>query len=91
MQVHAIIRGRVQGVFYRAFAQRCAHQLGVVGWVRNRRDGSVELLAQGERDQLEELLRLCRKGPPSAQVADLELDWREDTDPFQDFKVEASQ
>jgi len=90
VQVHAIIRGRVQGVFYRAFTQRCAHKLGLVGWVRNRADGNVELLAQGEKGPLEELLRQCRQGPPAAQVQDIELTWREATEAFPDFMIEPS-
>lgn len=62
------IEGRVQGVGYRDWAVREAQRLGLSGWVRNRRDGSVELLAAGDRGALDELVRACRSGPPLARV-----------------------
>jgi acylphosphatase len=58
----------VQGVFYRARTEEIARQLGVTGWVRNMPDGSVELLACGDADQLTALRQWCRQGPPAAQV-----------------------
>ncbi|MFO1463041.1 MAG: acylphosphatase [bacterium] len=90
MQVHAIVRGRVQGVFFRAFTQGSAQSLGLRGWVRNRSDGSVEFLAQGEKDPLEELLRLCRRGPPSARVDDIEITWSEPEETLTGFRVLAT-
>ena len=67
------IRGRVQGVFYRASAQREAVRLGLTGWVRNRRDGSVEALAVGPRPAaLDAFETWCRTGPPSARVESVE-------------------
>ncbi|MCE9626144.1 MAG: acylphosphatase [Deltaproteobacteria bacterium] len=90
MQFHAVIRGRVQGVFFRAWTQQTARSLGLVGWVRNRSDGSVELLAQGEKDPLEELLRLCRIGPPAARVEDVKVEWSEEAAKNSEFLVERS-
>lgn len=66
------IRGMVQGVGYRASLQAVAEQLGIVGWVRNRRDGSVEAMVQGSADRLIEIERWCWKGPRSASVRDIE-------------------
>jgi acylphosphatase len=66
-----IIAGRVQGVGYRAWMVREAKRLGVSGWVRNRRDGSLEALVDGDTASVEELLRLCRRGPPMATVIEI--------------------
>jgi acylphosphatase len=67
-----IISGRVQGVGYRDWMVARARELGVSGWVRNRLDGSVEALVAGERAAVEELLRLCRRGPRMAAVSSIE-------------------
>jgi acylphosphatase len=63
-----IVRGRVQGVGFRWFVEREAHILGIAGWVRNNADGSVEVLAQGSRDQLSGLRSRLREGPRAARV-----------------------
>ena len=63
-----LIEGRVQRVGYRAWMVRTATRLGVAGWVRNRGDGTVEALVEGEAAAVEELLRACRRGPALAEV-----------------------
>jgi acylphosphatase len=63
-----VVRGRVQGVGFRWFVEREAHILGIAGWVRNNADGSVEVLAQGSRDQLSGLRSRLREGPRTARV-----------------------
>ena len=67
-----VVRGRVQGVGFRWFVEREAHMLGIAGWVRNRPDGSVEVLAMGSRDQLVGLRARLRQGPRAARVDEVE-------------------
>jgi acylphosphatase len=71
--VHVRIEGRVQGVGYRAWAQSAARDLGLTGWVRNRRDGAVEAVFQGDPDAVSEMLRQCGQGPLYAQVTRVEI------------------
>ena len=86
-RVNLRIRGRVQGVYYRASTQREARALGLTGWVRNRPDGSVEALAEGPRPALERLIAWCEEGPPAARVTDVEQTWSDATNEFDDFRV----
>ena len=76
---HLLVRGRVQGVYYRASTVEAATRLGVLGWVRNRRDGSVEALAAGTPDAVEQLIQACQTGPSMAHV--LNVDVRDAPDP----------
>ena len=66
------IHGKVQGVYYRESMKNEAKRLGVTGWVRNRKDGCVEALVQGEEGPVNEILDWCRQGPPSARVDKVE-------------------
>ena len=66
---HLLITGRVQGVGFRFYMERKAREIGVSGWVRNRRDGSVEAMVQGSPDAVEAMISWARRGPPSAVVA----------------------
>jgi acylphosphatase len=74
---HVIIRGRVQGVGYRAWTEVTAIERGIEGWVRNRRDGAVEALFSGEEDDVAAMIAQCRRGPPGARVET--IDQREGT------------
>jgi acylphosphatase len=73
VRCRAIVSGRVQGVFFRDTCERVATGLGVSGWVRNRPDGTVEVVAEGERAAVDELLTWCRDGPPRARVDRIEI------------------
>ena len=71
-RVRVRVRGRVQGVFFRAEARAQAEALGVAGWIRNADDGSVEAVFEGEEDQVSSLVEWCRHGPAGARVDDVE-------------------
>ncbi len=68
-----VVTGRVQGVYYRGWTVATARALGLTGWVRNRSDGSVEILACGSSEALDHLIHACRSGPPAARVEGLEV------------------
>jgi len=72
LAIRLIVKGRVQGVGYRFWARGEALRLGLDGWVRNRANGSVELLAAGPAGAVEALIEACRRGPPAARVASVE-------------------
>ena len=72
--------GRVQGVFFRAWTEQQARQLGVRGWVRNAADGSVEGHLEGEQAAVEQLIELLHRGPPSAQVTEVITEAAESTE-----------
>ena len=82
-----IIDGRVQGIGYRAFAQRKAVQLRLRGYVMNLRDGRVRVRAEGTREAIEELARDLEKGPPLARVGTVSVSWRPATGRFTSFGV----
>jgi acylphosphatase len=86
-RVHVVISGRVQGVAFRFYIQRWAAELGLTGWVRNLYDGRVEVLAEGKKDDLDELLTRLREGPRQAVVENLDVVWEEPTGEFPDFRV----
>ncbi|KAJ4704953.1 Acylphosphatase [Melia azedarach] len=71
--VRVVVKGRVQGVFYRNWTIENATQLGLKGWVRNRRDGTVEALFSGNPDSVQDMEQRCRRGPPDAMVTGLDV------------------
>lgn len=71
--VRVVVSGRVQGVGFRYFVEREAIRLGIFGWVRNRREGSVEAVFSGTPEQVDAMLAACRKGPPVSKVDRLEI------------------
>ena len=85
LRVH--LEGRVQGVGFRFFVQHTASALGLTGWVRNRWDGSVEVLAEGPRPSLDRLLAALRQGPRGAMVTDCQVSWEEGSGEFAYFSV----
>jgi acylphosphatase len=86
-RAHIKVTGRVQGVYYRSTAREVAIELGLTGWVRNVPDGSVEIVAEGEKEKIEEFIKWCWKGPPLAIVKNLEVKWEEYKNEFKSFEV----
>jgi acylphosphatase len=85
-----IVRGRVQGVGFRWFVEREAHILGMSGWVRNNHDGSVEVLAQGTREQLSGLHSRLREGPRAARVDAVEVSEASPAAGLSSFRIEGA-
>jgi len=85
--VRIIVYGRVQGVFFRAFASRQAKELGLTGYVRNLPGGAVEAQAEGERKQLEKLIGYLRVGPSAAEVERVETEWSEYSGRYSGFVI----
>lgn len=81
------IRGRVQGVGYRAFVRKQARALGLRGWVRNEQDGSVQAVVEGPRGDLGALRQMCDEGPPFARVDQVEAIWDDATGEFPGFDI----
>ena len=71
--IHIIVYGRVQGVWFRAGSKERADELGILGWVKNRSEGTVEIYAEGEKSQLEIFIAWCQKGTPAANVTSLDI------------------
>ncbi len=87
VRLHAIVEGRVQGVGFRNFVYDHAIRLGLTGWVRNRWEGEVEVLAEGERRQLEKLLDALERGPRMSYVSRVKHEWQEASGEFAYFSV----
>jgi acylphosphatase len=86
-RAHVLISGRVQGVNFRAAAQRYAQPLGVDGYIRNLPDGRVEAVFEGEDATVQQAIDWCHDGPPAAHVDDVEVDWQPPTGEFRGFSI----
>jgi len=87
VRAHVSISGWVQGVFFRSSTRDKARSLGVTGWVRNRYDGTVEVLMEGDADAVSRLIAWCHHGPPGARVADVDVEWDEYSGKFDTFFI----
>lgn len=86
-RIHVFYSGRVQGVGFRMTAEEVAHQLGVLGWVKNLRDGRVELVAEAEEASLRRFLEAIRTGPMKNFIRQVEVSWGEALGGFDDFEI----
>ncbi len=87
VRAHAVIGGRVQGVFYRVETQKAARQRGVTGWVRNRADGTVEAVFEGNENDVASMIEWCKSGSPAAKVDNVDVDWETYKGEFSAFDV----
>jgi acylphosphatase len=87
VRARAVIEGRVQGVFFRYDTQEMALQLGLKGWVKNRRDGCVEAVFEGNKDKVDQIIQWCHRGPSEARVTNVHLNWEDYTGEFEDFAI----
>ena len=76
--IHLLIKGKVQGVFYRATAKQIANQLGLTGWIKNTKDGNVEAMASGDEQQLQNFAKWCKHGPDKAEVEEMIVTQKEE-------------
>lgn len=87
VRAHVLVSGRVQGVFFRSETYDEATRRNVTGWVRNRYDGRVEAVFEGEKEKVDELVEFCRRGPPGARVTNLEVKWENYRGEFTEFRI----
>lgn len=91
VRAHIWVKGRVQGVGFRAHVEYHARKIGELGgWVRNVGDDTVEALAEGERERVERLIQIMKEGPRASRVDDSRVDWEEPTGEFERFGVKKS-
>lgn len=86
-RVHIFVSGKVQGVFFREKTRRLAEALGLTGWARNLPDGRVEIIAEGEKEKIEEILEFARRGSKMAKVDGIEVEWQEFRGEFKNFDI----
>jgi len=85
--VHVLISGRVQGVWFRASTKQKAQQLGLTGWVRNTSDGNVEAMFEGEENKIDKMIDWCHSGSPLSKVTNVEVKKQNPTNGFDDFSI----
>jgi len=90
IRAHVIVSGRVQGIFFRSETRHEAKKHDVKGWVRNLRNGRVEVVFEGEEKAVKELIEFCRRGPAGARVTHVDVTWGSHTGEFKDFKIRYS-
>lgn len=87
IRAHAIISGKVQGVFFRAETRKAALEIGVTGWVRNKADGTVEAVFEGDENRVAKMLEWCKRGSPFSNVTGVDVDWADYAGEFKEFRI----
>jgi acylphosphatase len=87
VRARVVISGRVQGVFFRLETKRAAEKYGVLGWVKNQRDGTVAALFEGSKKNVDSILEWCKQGPPLAKVQSVDVEWGDYKSEFNGFEV----
>ena len=90
IRAHITVEGRVQGVGFRAYTNRMANQLGLKGWVRNLRDGKVEIITEGDPELIERLIQWCHRGPTSAYVSKVSVEKTDAKGEFRGFSIKST-
>ena len=86
-KAHIIVWGHVQGVFFRENTRKEAEKLGLLGWVKNLPDGTVEIVVEGEKEKIEQIIDFIKKNPGFSKVEDVKIDFEEPTDEFKEFEI----
>ncbi|MBC8520591.1 MAG: acylphosphatase [Methanomicrobia archaeon] len=86
-RAHVVVKGRVQGVYFRYATRDEANMRGIKGWVRNMEDGKVEAVFEGEKGKVDEMIEYCHYGPPSAKVSSVKVTREEYTGEFKEFFI----
>ena len=87
IRAHIVVVGRVQGVMFRKHAKKEAQKLNLTGWAHNLLDGKVEILCEGEKQNIEKFIGWCKKGPPLARVEKVEVEHKEHRSEFKEFEI----
>ena len=86
-RIHIFVEGRVQGVFFRHYTMETATAYNIKGWVRNLRDGRVEMVCEGSGEDIEKMIQWCRQGPPGSYVKKIDTAWEEYRGEFEYFEI----
>jgi acylphosphatase len=86
-RAHILVNGYVQGVFFRETTKRRAESLNATGWVRNRDDGGVEAVFEGEENDVKTMVEFCKRGPPMAKVTNANVEWQTYVGEFDSFEI----
>ncbi len=86
-RIHIVVKGIVQGVYYRYNTLKKAEECHLTGWVRNKTDGSVEIVCEGTEENINNIVRWCKKGPEGAYVREIETTWGQYTGEFNAFEI----
>lgn len=87
VKVHLVVKGRVQGVFYRTNTKKKADELMLCGYAKNLSDGNVEVVAQGPKPKVDELVEYCMHGPDAAYVEDIDIEYSDAEEEFEKFEI----
>lgn len=90
VRAHVLVRGKVQGVFFRTETRREALKRNVVGWVRNKSDGQVEAIFEGEKEDVDKMIDFCYKGTSNARVTNVDLKWEDYRGELKNFKIRST-
>ena len=90
IQKHVVVTGRVQGVFFRAYTKDAAEKYMITGWVRNKRDGTVEAVIKGEKDNIQQMMQWFHTGSPASSVNDVIVEDQNDPSDFTRFEIRYS-